>query len=125
MNTIILIVNDDTPWTPEYWIQEQGGKINASNPFVLSRGDQWISISKDPSVLDDYSASEISEIIKFIDPPRFYVIEWNAGKLVDEFLNAIPSDLAALIDNDHGLISQVNQLSGKPISTWSNRTTEN
>ena len=125
MNTIILIVNDDTPWTPEYWIQEKGGKINASNPFVLSRGDQWISISKDPSVLDDYSASEISAITKFIDSPSFYVIEWNAGQLVDKFLNAIPSDLAALIDNDHGLISQVNQLSGKPISTWSNRTTEN
>ena len=124
MNTIILIVDDDTPWTPGYWIQEQGGKINASNPFVLSRGDQWISISKDPSVLDDYSASEISEIIKFIDSTRFYVIEWNAGQLVDEFLNAIPSDLAALIDNDHGLITQVSQLSGKPISTWSNSTTE-
>ena len=124
MNTIILIVNDDTPWTPRYWTQEQGGKINTSNPFILSRGDQWISISKDPSILDDYSASEISAIMKFIDSPRFYVIEWNAGQLVDEFLNAIPSDLAALIDNDHGLITQVSQLSGKPISTWSNRTTE-
>ena len=125
MNTIILIVDDDTPWTPGYWIQEQGGKINTSNSLILSRGNQWISISKDPSVLDDYSASEISAITKFIDSPSFYVIEWNAGQLVDEFLNAIPSDLAALIDNDHGLITQVSQLSGKPISTWSNRATDN
>ena len=118
MNTIILIVNENTSWSPQYWIEKKGGGINIFHQLVLNKNDGWISIVKDQTILNDYDKKEISEIINTIQKPVFHVIEWKGDHILEEFLNEIPFDIEALIDNDHGLISKACDLSGKPVSSW-------
>ncbi|WP_156087504.1 hypothetical protein [Lysobacter sp. Root667] len=118
MNTIIFFQSLGRDWSPEYWAVSHGASQGEYGEFVVESFGGWISVSRDPNVLDDYESDEAAVVRKAIPTFEAYVIEWRGGGLIDDLLSSIPAEHFALIDNDHGLVVSIDRVRGLPLDSW-------
>jgi hypothetical protein len=118
MNTIILVIERGSAWSPETWAAQHGGLKGIGNQFVIERGREWLSIVHDDRVLDDFDQTERSRLNELVIAPTAYLLEWRGHLLVEDLLRSAPPDLQAAIDNDHGLLVPLREVANKPIASW-------
>ncbi|MDH2343073.1 hypothetical protein [Bradyrhizobium sp. SSUT77] len=123
MNTIILIIERDSPWSPEMWASDHEGKRGIDNQLVIERKEEWLSIVRDDRVLDDFDEAERSRLNNLVIAPVTYLLEWRGHLLVESLLRSVPANLRAAIDNDHGLLLPLQELASKPINDWARAST--
>lgn len=118
MNTLVLLVGRESAWSPEVWAAESGGQRSADGQVMIERNGEWLSITRDERVLDDFDDQELSRIAALVGEPTMYLVEWRGNALAEVFLRSIPPDTRAVIDNDHGLLVPVTEVAGEPLDTW-------
>ncbi len=118
MNTLVLILNRESPWSPELWARQSGGKPNVDGQVMIEEPSGWLSVVREDSVLDEYEEGEMKAISAVLPEPVLFLLEWKGSELIESLLSAVPSDCAALIDNDHGLLISIHEVRGLPLKLW-------
>ncbi len=118
MNTIVLALENDSKWSPQDWLEQQGGVKLPAGQVTLEKNKMWISIILADNLLTEFDEEEKNFLLKIIENPKFYLIEWNGDDLIEYFLKAVPSDCTAVVDNDHGLITSVQSVRNRPAASW-------
>lgn len=119
MNSLLLLIDAKETWSPETWALENEGHRNAGGQVVMEDRSGWISIVRDPTVIDDYDDDDLTQLRSLIDSPVPYVIEWSGElKLPERVLLAVPTEVRAVVDNDHGLIKLLSDLVRFPLAAW-------
>lgn len=118
MNSIVLIIQKDSKWSPFLWVEKKGGGQNEFGQYVYEDEKGWLSFFDDIHMSNDFDEKEIENINGQIKNPKFYSVEWSCDEVLQKFINEIPCDTLTLIDNDHGLIFKARDLINKPVSSW-------
>lgn len=89
MNTLILLVDRDSVWSPEGWAEEVGGKRVSSAQITVERaGNYWLSVVRDNDVLDDFDETERARLDESVTDPVAYLVEWSGDELVELVLRS-------------------------------------
>jgi hypothetical protein len=118
MNTLVLLVERESAWSPEEWAAEQGGERGVGGQVVIEQDVEWLSVVRDDRVFDDFDDEERSRLAELVTKPATYLVEWKGAKLVERLLRSIPPETRAAVDNDHGLLVAVQEVAGEPLHTW-------
>ena len=118
MNTIILLLERDSAWSPGMWVDQQGGYTGSNGQVTVERNMEWISVVRDDEVLVNFDDLEMERLRTLVSKPIAYLIEWKGSSLLESLLKDVPPELHAAIDNDHGLIVPVREVAGKPSDSW-------
>lgn len=119
MNTLVLLLERECPWSPELWAIERGGQQRSPDGQVMIERDaEWLSIARDDRVLDEFDDEERSRLAALVSEPTTHLVEWKGNALVEMFLRSIPPGTRAAIDNDHGLLVPVAEVAGQPLDAW-------
>ena len=119
MNTIVLLVDRTSGWSPEYWAEKIGGKRACGAQVMIERaGGCWLSIIRNDDVLDDFDEMERIRLDELVSEPVAYLVEWKGDDLVELMLRSVLPSTRAAIDNDHGLLVSVHQVAKEPIESW-------
>lgn len=119
MNTIVLLLERDSVWSPEEWAEKVGGqRVNGVQIMIERAEDCWLSIVRNDEVLDDFDEVERARLDELVSEPVAYLVEWNGGDLVELMLRSVLPGTRAAIDNDHGLLASVHQVAGEPLESW-------
>jgi len=121
MNSIILIIERESAWLPETWVEQSGGAHIQGNQFTIELGTEWLSVVRDDQVLDDFDEREIHQLGAWVKEPKAYIVEWKGGGLVERLLKSIPISCSAAVDNDHGLLISVHEVASQPLQCWVRR----
>lgn len=118
MNTLILLVDAKSQWSPELWVIQQGGNSLENGQVMLERPKGWLSVTRNDEVIQDYDEFEIRILEDMLVQPIPFLVEWKGSELVGMLLQAVPSDCNAVIDNDHGVISPVIAVRDLSLESW-------
>lgn len=118
MNTLILLLESESSWSPLVWALEQGGESAEDGRVVIGGGRAWLSIEPDQSVLDDFSADERADAVAALVDPSQFVIEWCGDALIETFVRAVPPDSRVFVDNEPGVFAPVTALRSIPFASW-------
>lgn len=117
MNTLLLLVERQSAWSPETWLLEHGGKRGAFGQVVIERRPEWLKVERDGG-LEDFDAEERLRVAELVTEPEVYVIEWKGNVLVETLLRSVPPEANIVVDNDHGLIVSVHEVAYMPLDSW-------
>lgn len=118
MNTLILLLDRASTWSPEAWACQQGGERGDDGQIMLELSPGWLSVLHDSRVLDDYDVDECNVLATLLTDPVPFVIEWKGGHLLKALIQAVPPEASAVVDNDHGVIAPVRKIRDLPIESW-------
>ena len=118
MNTLVLLVERGSAWSPETWATEHGGERGVGGQIIIERESEWLSVLRDERVLDDFDEEERSRLVELVTEPTTYLVEWKGSELVEKLLRSVPPETRAAIDNDHGLLVPVHEIADKPVDSW-------
>jgi len=118
MNSIVLLVERESAWSPEWWIESVGGKRAGDGQVTIERETDWLSVIRDDQVLDDFDEKERARLDELVSEPEVYLVEWKGGGLLERLLRSIPPGTRAAVDNDHGLLVPVHRVAGEPLDSW-------
>jgi hypothetical protein len=124
VNTLVLLVDRKSLWSPEAWAEQVGGKrTGVAQIMVEQAAGSWLSIVRDDAVLGDFDAIERSQLAELVADPVAYLVEWRGDSLVELLLYSVMAAIRAdgtraAIDNDHGLVVPVQHVAGEPLESW-------
>lgn len=108
----------DSSWSPEEWVSSQGGTRLSNGQVVIEHNNDWLSVLRDDSVIDDFDDEERAYMLSLVGQPALFLIEWKGGEAAELLIRAIPADCAAAIDNDHGILDLAHRVREVPIKYW-------
>ena len=93
--------------------QESGGRFIVESPNGMKDG--WIAFQPIIDIQHDYEADELAEIEKKVKNPSFFLIEGRNGTInfSDKFILEFNLAGKTMIDNDHGIISELSDIKDK------------
>lgn len=118
MNSLVLLVERGSRWSPESWATEHDGRRSIAGCITIDRESEWLSVCRDDRVLDEFDDDERARLVKLVTEPIAYLIEWRGGALVESLLRSVPIKTQVAVDNDHGLLVSVNEVAGKSLDSW-------
>lgn len=119
MNTLVLIVDRESFWSPEKWAIDQGAVRGIGNQVVIEKGAEWLSIVHDDKVIADFDDKERYRLGHLINSPTIYLIEWRGnGTLVELLLRSVSKENRVAVDNDNGLLVDVQEVADRPLQSW-------
>ncbi|HSX60589.1 MAG TPA: hypothetical protein VLF18_10350 [Tahibacter sp.] len=118
MNTLILLAETERSWSPVVWAVERGAESTEDGRTILDERDGWLSIRPDQSLLDDFGDDEKADALGGIADPSLFVVEWRGDWLIETFVDAVPPECRAFVDNDHGVFVPVTLLQNVPRAAW-------
>lgn len=118
MNTLVLLLNRETVWSPEIWAEQHGGKRGVGGQIMIERPSGWLSVLRDDSVFDEYDEDERTALSTMLAKPALFLVEWKGSDLVEALLRAVPFECGAVVDNDHGVIVPVQAIRDLPLESW-------
>lgn len=118
MNTLILLLNRESNWSPLTWATQHGGECSSGGQIMIEGQSCWLSILRDDQILDEYDADERSKLSALLIEPVPFLLEWKGSDLVEALLRAVPSDCDAVVDNDHGLLVPIQEIRVLPLGSW-------
>ena len=123
LNTLILLVDNDSSWSPIVWAMERGGESADDGRVVIEDRRGWFAIHPDQSVLDDFTDDERADALAALVAPSIFIVEWRGDAPVEAFVDAAPEHCRAFIDNDHGVFAPITVLKNAPLATWARAVT--
>jgi len=66
MNTLVLLIEGESGWSPETWVIEHGGVRGVDGQVTIERGAHWLSVVRDDRVLEDFDEEERSRLRKLV-----------------------------------------------------------
>jgi len=118
MNTLILLLENESSWSPLVWALEQGGESTEDGRVVIEGALGWLSIEPDQSVLDDFADEERADAVAALVDPALFVVEWRGDALIETFVRAVPIDCRVFVDNEHGVFAPVAAIRHLPFASW-------
>lgn len=118
MNTLILLVDHDSSWSPLVWAADQGGEPAEDGRTVIADRRGWLAIHHDPNLLDDFGDEEKAEALAALEDPSIFVVEWDGDELVEAFIRTVPSHCRVFVDNDRQAFAPVTILRDIPFAAW-------
>ncbi|WP_146749303.1 hypothetical protein [Paracidovorax anthurii] len=118
MNSIVLMIERESAWSPDGWVQAAGGKHLGNGQVTIEQEAEWLSVTRYDQVLDDFDDTERARLLELVNEPLAYLVEWKGCTLLSHLLRSIPSGVRAAVDNDHGLLVPVFQVAGEPLDSW-------
>lgn len=118
MNTLILLTNRESAWSPETWATQHGGERGIGGQIMIEGQSGWLSVLRDDRVLDEYDDEERSELSAMLADPMPFLLEWKGSDLVEALLRAVPLESGAVVDNDHGLLVPIEAIRDLPLGSW-------
>lgn len=118
MNTLVLLLNRESAWSPETWATQHGGERGVGGQVMIEDQTGWLSVLRDDRVLDDYDDEERSELSVMLAQPAPFLLEWKGRGLVEALLRAVPIESGAVVDNDHGLLVPIQAIRDLPLGSW-------
>lgn len=118
MNTLVLLINRESAWSPETWATQHGGKRGVSGQVMIEGPSDWLSVLRDDRVLDEYDEDERTALSAMIATPVLFLVEWKGSDLVEALLKAVPPECGAVVDNDHGVLAPIQAIYDLPIESW-------
>lgn len=118
MNTLVLLLERDSTWSPRLWATQQAGATSVDGQVVVEQGMEWISIVRDDDVLADFDELEMERLGTMVSAPAAYLVEWRGSTLLANLLRAAAKETRAAIDNDHGLLVSVREVADRPPESW-------
>jgi hypothetical protein len=111
MKTIILILDEEQgDWTDILPRGFESATEESGDRLVIQNGDDWLAVNSDPLLVDYYDEVEIKFIYSAITHPKFLRVEGRGGPLLNWMIMGISSSDQLLVDNDHGLISDIDKI---------------
>jgi hypothetical protein len=118
MYTFILIVDESNkPQQAGDFLKTLGVVEDQADGRFMVAGeggmeDGWIAITCDNSIFDDYESDELKKINASIGDPCFFMVEGRdtLTNFANEFILDFDGSIDALIDNDHGLIADMDTI---------------
>lgn len=113
MFTFIMISDEDLTTDIKRCLSQLGDIEASADGFMVTyQNDQtndWIGYLSSLNIVDDYESSEIAQIKKLIPSPKFFLLEGSDRrvKVADLFMINFQSSSFVLIDNDHGIITEL------------------
>jgi hypothetical protein len=117
MNTLVLLVDRGSAWSPQAWAVERGG-FHVGDQVIIEQDTEWLSVVRDDRVLHELDDEERSRLAELVAEPATYLVEWKGGMLVENLLRSVPPTTRAAVDNDHGLVVAVHEISDVPLDSW-------
>ncbi|MBL8300437.1 MAG: hypothetical protein JNN30_19035 [Rhodanobacteraceae bacterium] len=118
MNNLILLVENESSWSPLVWAVERGGEVMEDGRVVIDNSQGWLAIHHDQSVLDDFDNEEKAQALAALVAPAIFVVEWQGDALIETFVKAVPSDCRAFVDNDRAAFAPIALLQSLPFPAW-------
>jgi hypothetical protein len=118
MNSIVLLVERESAWSPAAWAEAAGGKRVGDGQVTIEQETEWLSVVRDDQVLNDFDEKERARLGELVSDPTAYLVEWNRGRLIERLLRSIPPNTRVAVDNDHGLLVPVHDVAGEPLDSW-------
>jgi hypothetical protein len=78
----------------------------------------WLSVLCDDSVLNDYDVDERAALATMLAEPVPFLVEWKGADLLKALVQAVPEEIGAVVDNDHGVMVPVREVRDLPIESW-------
>jgi hypothetical protein len=123
MNTLILLVESDSSWSPLIWAMHNAAESTDDGRVVIGGRLGWLAIHADQSILDDFDDDEKADALGALVEPAIFVVEWRGDPLIERFVKDVPSDCRVFVDNDHGVFAPVAVLQGLPAGAWARAVT--
>lgn len=117
MNTLILLLERGSTYSPELWALQQGADRGVGGQLMIERPTGWLSVLREDEVLEEYDDGERKVISTFLTDPISYLIEWRGSVLLEELFRSIPLG-NALVDNDHGLLVPLREVKDLAVESW-------
>lgn len=120
MNSIILLVDAESVWSPDIWILGQGGRVNSDFGVVHETDDDWVIVDREWTGLEEFDDEEMSRLrnLGLVNSPAVYHLRWRGGRCLKALLQGIPREVKAAVDNDSGLIAAVGQVANLELERW-------
>lgn len=118
MNSLVLVTERDSAWSPILWATQQQGTTASDRRVVIERGLEWIAVVHDDTLLADYDEPEMAHLNSLVSAPAAYLVEWRGSTLLESLLKTAAQEAHAAIDNDHGLIVSVREVAERSIESW-------
>lgn len=118
MNTLILLVENESSWSPLVWAADQGGEPTEDGRVIIEGRDGWLSVHADQSVLDDFDDDERADALAALVEPSMFVVEWHGDAFIETFVNAVPSYCRAHVENERDVFAPITVLQRTPCATW-------
>ncbi len=118
MNCLLLFC-EQADAAPLQWLATLG-------QVFVDGGDRWrvatsttlIALSVYVDFDREFDEEDGCAILDLIEFKRIWAVEWNDVSLLTKLLAQIPIEMRIVIDNDHGLICDFDQLRGVPVTNW-------
>ncbi len=121
MNTLVLLLDRKSEWSPLVWAKQQGGEIGVGGQVMIENPNGWLSVLRNDHVLHEYDEEERIVISRVLARPALFVVEWKGKYLVESLLQATPPRFGALVDNDHGVLVPIQEVRELPIESWARK----
>ena len=123
MRSIFLIIDQLSLWSPISWLKSNTDSSSFFEEMLLVHDNSgWCSIRENNEATVDFDCNELEKLFKIVGfDPIFYYIEWSWGggeKIIDRLVMAIPENVRAAVDNDHGLLISIHQIKKIPFISW-------
>lgn len=118
MNTLILLLNRDSAWSPENWALQNGGERTSCGHIMIERPSGWLSVVSDQEVLNEFDDEGRSKLSAMLAEPTSFTIEWKGSGLLEALLHAVPPETGGVVDNDHGLLVPIHAICDLPLRSW-------
>ena len=118
MNTLILLVENESSWSPLVWATDHGGESTEDGRVIIESRLGWLSVHPDQSVLDDFDDDERADALAALVEPSMFVVEWCGDSLIEAFVDAVPSYCRAHIDNERDVFAPITVLQRAPFAAW-------
>ncbi|MBM0107698.1 hypothetical protein JM946_23385 [Steroidobacter sp. S1-65] len=118
MNTLVLLVERGSAWSPETWLLDHGGERGALGQVVIERRPEWLNVLRDDRTLNDFEPEERLRLAEVMTEPETYLIEWRGSVLLEKLLRSVPPGTNVVVDNDYGLMVSVHEVANLPLDAW-------
>jgi hypothetical protein len=75
MNTLVLLVDRGSAWSPQAWAVERGG-FHVGDQVIIEQDTEWLSVVRDDRVLHELDDEERSRLAEWVAEYAIYLVEW-------------------------------------------------
>lgn len=118
MNTLVLLLNRESAWSPETWATQHGGERGVGGQVMIEGPSGWLSVLRDDRVFGEYDENERTAVSTMLAEPTLFLVEWKGSDLVEALLRAVPPECGAVVDNDHGVLVPIQAIHDLPLESW-------
>jgi hypothetical protein len=115
----LLLYFEQADTAPLQWLATPGSVfVDGGDRWLVSTTNSYIALGEYVHFDLEYDEEDGCAILDLIEFKKIWFVEWNDVSLLTRLLAQIPIEMRMVIDTDHGLICDFDQLRGVPVTNW-------